>query len=323
MAGATGVRFAAHWARPRANLHARRRRPPLRAALLLSFIYIYARTSQSAGAIPWLLARGEGRKRVRWSRNWFRQIAEVDWTLDWTGKQGRRRSRLPRHLILICRVRPSLSVCLRPSRPKQAEYPEESVPGPWHLVGPCTRPIPTALFRVYIEAQVTCFSMHLGPLDGYLAIHLNSNSKKEGCSSWPTTTKGPANHPQAHKATSLFSTEYTFCAPPFERGTASEPGCPPPISPAAPSSRGTRRCRRATAYTGDEPRAPETPLIVVVVLNSLRSIWMCMHDRPRSRSPRWRQAPGQHAGAENVGWCRVSSSLLLAPHGTQARTAAD
>ncbi|KAG0553073.1 hypothetical protein BDA96_01G563800 [Sorghum bicolor] len=87
----------------------------------------------------------------------------------------------------------------------------------------------------------------------------------------------------------------------------------PPISPAAPSSRGTRRCRRATAYTGDEP---ETPLIVVVVLNSLRSIWMCMHDRPRSRSPRWRQAPGQHAGAENVGWCRVSSSLLLAPHGT-------
>lgn len=121
----------------------------------------------------------------------------MDWTLDWTGKQGRRRSRLPRHLILICRVRPSLSVCLRPSRPKQAEYPEESVPGPWHLVGPCTRPIPTALFRVYIEAQVTCFSMHLGPLDGYLAIHLNSNSKKEGCSSTRPQVFFPPNTPSA------------------------------------------------------------------------------------------------------------------------------
>lgn len=113
-AGAACVRFAAHWAR--ANLHARAKRQRTQALCgALLFLYIICPYVSVRGCDSLTTRSRERRKRVRWSRNWFREIAEVLDGGSGKGKRGRRRCCLPRHLIgrLPC---PSVVVCLRPKQ---------------------------------------------------------------------------------------------------------------------------------------------------------------------------------------------------------------
>lgn len=75
-AGAAGVkRFAAHWARPRANLHGPRARAAAAQAASAALYYYYLCPYVSVRGCDSLATRPrEGRKWVRWSRNWFREI---------------------------------------------------------------------------------------------------------------------------------------------------------------------------------------------------------------------------------------------------------